>query len=150
MAKQHYAYPANVYSDTQAVGSQDKNVIIGEGQGCGSPIAPSQGVMETDMPPCGCACGEGITTGAAAELPVLGSQTLDLNQVMTGGAAPVATGTCPIEMQTPSGMDVVKRSIVPFNPPITVGASPISGASSFEDVPAGFWAGCDIYLLAEN
>lgn len=150
MAKQHYAYPANVYSDTQAVGSQANNVIIGEGQGCGCPIAPSQGVMVSDLPTCGCACGEGITTGAAAELPVLGSQTLDLNQVMTGGAAPVATGTCPIEMQTPSGMDVVKRSIVPFNPPITGGASPITGASSFEDVPAGFWAGCDINLLAEN
>lgn len=152
-AKQHYAYPANVYSDTQAVGSAANSVIIGEGSTCGCPIAPSQGVMVSDLPTCGCGCGEGITTGAAADMPVLG-QNIDLNQIMTGGAAPVnptaVTGGCPVEMQTSSGMEVIKRTIVPYNPPITGGASPITSASSFEDVPAGFWAGCDINLLAEN
>ena len=149
LSKQHYAYPANVYSDSQTVGSQANNVIIGENQSCGCPIAPSQGVMVSDLPTCGCDCGEGITTGAATNIPVLGD-SYDLNSIMTGGAAPVATETCPIEMQTPSGMEVIKRTIVPYNPPITGGASPITGASSFEDVPAGFWAGCDINLLAEN
>lgn len=150
LSKQHYAYPANVYSDSQIVGSNANNVIIGEGSGCGCPIAPSQGVMVSDLPTCGCGCGEGITTGAAADMPILGGSSFDLNNIMTGGAAPVITDTCPVEMQTPSGMEVIKRTIVPYNPPITGGASPITGASSFEDVPAGFWAGCDINLLAEN
>ena len=150
LSKQHYAYPANIYSDSQMVGSQANNVIIGESAGCGCPIAPSQGVMVSDLPTCGCACGEGITTGAASDMPVLGVQSVDLNQIITGGAAPVATTGCPVEMQTSSGMEVIKRSIIPYNPPITGGASPITGASSFEDVPDGFWAGCDINLLAEN
>ena len=99
MAKQHYAYPANVYSDTQSVGSQANNVIIGEGAGCGCPIGPSKGVMVSDLPTCGCGCGEGITTGAAADMPVL-NPSFDLNQIITGGAAPVANTGCPIEMQT--------------------------------------------------
>lgn len=147
MAKQHYAYPANVYSDTQAVGSPANSVIIGEGSTCGCPIAPSQGVMVSDLPTCGCGCGEGITTGAAADLPVLGKSVED---IITGCAAPVVSGACPVEMQTNQGMEVVKRTIVPYSAPITGGASPITGCSSFDDVPAGFWAGCDINLLAEN
>ena len=150
LSKQHYAYPANIYSDSQMVGSQANNVIIGESAGCGCPIAPSQGVMVSDLPTCGCACGEGITTGAASDMPVLGVQSVDLNQIITGGAAPVTNSGCPVEMQTSSGMEVIKRSVIPYNPPITGGASPITGASSFEDVPDGFWAGCDINLLAEN
>ncbi len=145
--KQHYAYPANIYSDSQMVGSEANNVIIGESANCGCSLCPTPGVMVSDMPTCGCGCGEGITTGAAANMPVLG-QSLD--EIMTGGAAPVATGGCPIDMQTSSGMEVIKRTIVPYNPPITGGASPITSASSFDDVPAGFWAGCDINLLAEN
>lgn len=148
--QQHYAYPANIYSDSQMVGSNANNVIIGESSTCGCPIAPSKGVMVSDLPTCGCGCGEGITTGAAADMPVLGQTNIDLNQIMTGGAAPIGSASCPIEMQTSSGMDVIKRTIVPYNPPITGGASPITSASSFEDVPAGFWAGCDINLLAEN
>lgn len=150
VSKQHYAYPANVYSDSQMVGSEANNVIIGEGANCGCSLCPTPGVMVSDLPTCGCECGEGITTGAAASMPVLGQDSLDLNQIMTGGAAPVATTGCPIEMQTSTGMEVIKRTIVPYNPPITGGASPITGASSFEDVPAGYWAGCDINLLAEN
>lgn len=146
-SKQHYAYPANVYSDSQQVGSTANNVIIGEGTSCGCEICPTQGVMVSDVPSCGCGCGEGIT-GAAADMPVFGHS---LEQAVTGGAASLGTSGCPIEMQTPSGMEVIKRSIVPYHAPITGGASPIvTGASSFEDVPAGFWAGCDINLLAEN
>ncbi len=147
VSKQHYAYPANVYSDSQAVGSELNNVIIGESTQCGCTNCPTPGVMVSDLPTCGCACGEGITTGAAADMPVLGKS---VEEILTGCAAPVVTGTCPIEMQTPSGMEVIKRTVVPYNAPITGGASPITGASSFEDVPAGFWAGCDINLLAEN
>ena len=148
--KQHYAYPANIYSDSQMVGSEANNVVIGESANCGCPIAPSQGVMVSDLPTCGCNCGEGITTGAASNMPVLGQSNFNLDQIITGGAAPMANTGCPVEMQTSSGMEVIKRTIVPYNPPITGGASPITGASSFEDVPAGFWAGCDINLLAEN
>lgn len=147
VSKQRYAYPANVYSDSQAVGSAANNVIIGESTACGCSLCPTPGVMVSDVPSCGCGCGEGITTGAAADMPVFG-QSLD--EIITGGAAPIAATGCPIEMQTSSGMEVIKRTIVPYNAPITGGASPITGASSFEDVPAGFWAGCDINLLAEN
>ena len=150
LSKQHYAYPANIYSDSQMVGSQANNVIIGEGSTCGCPIAPSQGVMVSDLPTCGCGCGEGITTGAASDMPVFGQTNINLDQLMTGGAAPVSNSGCMVDMQTSSGMDVIKRTIVPYNPPITGFASPITGASSFEDVPDGFWAGCDINLLAEN
>ena len=154
VSKQHYAYPANVYSDSQSVGSTANNVIIGESSQCGCSLCPTPGVMVSDLPTCGCGCGEGITTGAAADMPVIGNTNFDINQVITGGAAPVdptaVTGGCPVEMQTSSGMEVIKRTITPYNPPITGAAAPITGASSFEDVPDGFWAGCDINLLAEN
>lgn len=150
LSQQHYAYPANVYSDSQMVGSEANNVVIGESTTCGCPINPSQGVMVSDLPTCGCGCGEGITTGAASDLPIL-NPNYDLSQVITGGAAPMTTNTCPVEMQSETGMDVIKRTIVPYNPPITGAAAPFTtSASSFEDVPAGFWAGCDINLLAEN
>lgn len=145
VSKQHYAYPENIYSDSQAVGSEANNVIIGESENCGCSLCPTPGVMVSDLPTCGCNCGEGITTGAAAQMPIMGKTI----EQITGGAAPMASG-CPIDMQTQSGMEVIKRSIVPYNPPITGGASPITGASSFDDVPAGYWAGCDINLLAEN
>lgn len=148
VSKQLYAYPENVYSDSQAVGSEANNVIIGESTNCGCGLCPTPGVMVSENPTCGCDCGtSGVTTGAAADMPILG-QTIES---ITGGAAPIAASGCAIEMQTPSGMDVIKRTIVPYNAPMSTGfASPITGASSFEDVPAGFWAGCDINLLAEN
>ena len=150
VSKQHYAYPANVYSDSQMVGSEANNVIIGESANCGCSLCPTPGVMVSDLPTCGCGCGEGITTGAAANMPVLNPSNVNLDEIITGGAAPVQATGCPVEMQTSSGMEVIQRTIVPYNPPITGGASPITSASSFDDVPAGFWAGCDINLLAEN
>ena len=150
VSKQHYAYPANVYSDSQMVGSEANNVIIGESANCGCALCPTPGVMVSDLPTCGCGCGEGITTGAAANMPVLNPSNVNLDEIITGGAAPVQATGCPVEMQTSSGMEVIQRTIVPYNPPITGGASPITSASSFDDVPAGFWAGCDINLLAEN
>ncbi len=148
VSKQHYAYPANVYSDSQAVGSTANNVIIGESTTCGCSLCPTPGVMVSDLPTCGCGCGEGITTGAASNMPVLGKS---VDEIITGCAAPVVSGACPVEMQTSSGMEVIKRTIVPYNAPITGGAAPMTtGACSFEDVPPGYWAGCDINLLAEN
>lgn len=141
--KQIYSYPANVYSDTQVAGSMANNVTISESAACGCSLCPTPGVTVSEV---GCGtCGCSGVTGAAANLPVLGKSIEEI----TGAAAPVANG-CAIEMQTQSGMEVLQRTVVPFSVPITGGASPITGASSFEDVPAGYWAGCDINLLAEN
>jgi hypothetical protein len=47
-------------------------------------------------------------------------------------------------------MDVINRTVVPFSPQITGAAAPAPLASSFEDVPLGYWANCEINKLAEN
>lgn len=164
-SKQIYSYPSSVYSDSQRVGTTENNIIIGENQGCGCTLCPTPGVPVAVKPDCACPCGSGVT-GAAAPMamPVLGP-SLDC---ITGAAAPVlpscgcsapveppcgcaSCGTpepCGVDISTCSCMDVINRTIVPFNAPITGGAAPL--ASSFDDVPAGYWANCEINKLAEN
>ena len=164
-SKQTYAYPASIYSDSQRVGTTENNVIIGEGLGCGCSLCPTPGVPVAAAPECGCPCGGGVT-GAAVPMtmPVLGPSL----ESITGCAAPVvpscgcsapvdpgcaSCGTpepCGIEMSTCSCTDVINRTIVPYNAPITVAAAPAPLASSFDDVPTGYWANCEINKLAEN
>ena len=67
VSKQHYAYPANVYSDSQSVGSNANNVIIGESSQCGCSLCPTPGVMVSDLPTCGCNCGGVLAAGAQPE-----------------------------------------------------------------------------------
>lgn len=111
------------------------------GCGCGSVPVSSCG--------CGCGCSYGIS-GAAAPVPGL-------------CPAPCASGIpvnncdccCPIQIHTDTSTEINRRSLVP----ITIPAQPCTGAASpcaapyisaFEDVPSGFWAGCDINKLTEN
>ena len=159
-AKQLYAYPSSIFSDSQRVGTTENNVIIGEGLGCGCTLCPTPGVPVAVKPQCGCPCDNGITGAAApAEIPILGP-SLDC---ITGAAAPVSgcgcdaapactscatPEPCGIDISTCSCMDVINRTIVPFSAPITGGAAPL--ACSFEDVPTGYWANCEINKLAEN
>lgn len=114
--------------------------------GCGIPAMP--------MSSCGCgSCSYGIT-GAAAPVP-------GLCPAPCGTGIPVNKMDCccsPIQIQTQTSTEINKRSLVPFNVPSPC-ASPCApcttGAaapfiSAFEDVPSGFWAGCDINKLTEN
>lgn len=162
-SKQIYAYPSSVFSDSQRVGTTENNIIIGESQGCGCNLCPTPGVPVAVKPQCGCPCDGGVT-GAAAPMamPILGP-SLDC---LTGCAAPIAPSCgcstpapacsscatpepCGIDISTCSCMDVISRTIVPYNAPAITGfAAPL--ASSFDDVPTGYWANCEINKLAEN
>ena len=162
--RQTYSYPSSIFSDSQRVGTTENNAIIGEGQPCGCSLCPTPGVPVAVKPQCGCDCGCDGSTGAAAPLtmPVLGPSLSEI----TGCAAPIAPACgcnapasacsscapepCGIDISTCSCMDVINRTIVPFNPPITGAASPVGLASSFCDIPDGYWANCEINKLAEN
>ena len=157
-AKQIYSYPSSIFSDSQRVGTTENNVIIGEGygNGCGCNLCPTPGVPVAIKPQCGCPV-DCQTTGAAAPvgLPVIGP-SLDCITGCAAPAEPVAPACtacgepeqCGIDISTCSCMDVINRTIVPFNAPVTGGAAPL--ACSFDDVPTGYWANCEINKLAEN
>lgn len=133
--------------------------------GCGC-----QGVL-VQRPPCACnsgcntgcgcntgyalpACDTGCNTGYAA--PACGCNT--------GCATPCGCGCdddgacCPTQMQTETSTQIINKTLVPFQVPTGCAApcdtscapcaTPIQ--SAFEDVPSGFWAGCDINKLTSN
>lgn len=54
-----------------------------------------------------------------------------------------------VEITTEDSIEATRRTLQPYEISTTTGAAaPL--VSAFEDVPAGFWAGCDINKLTEN
>lgn len=130
--------------------------------GCG--CAPAMPISSCG---CGCGCGGGCCSygisGAAA--PVPGLCPAPCASGVPVGSCGCGCGNscmnsdgccCPIQIHTETSTDINRRSLVP----ITIPAMPCTGAASpcapapfisaFEDVPSGFWAGCDINKLTEN
>ncbi len=111
--------------------------------------------------PCGCApscgpsCESGIPgmTGAASPMPCLSPAPCTFG-------VPVDRNNncscCPTQIHTKTSMNITRKYLAPFTIPEITGAAattdcacgPITNA--FDDVPTGFWAGCDINKLTEN
>lgn len=128
---QQYAYPAAVYGTNQVIGEKDAGVYIGEsakGEKIGIPVARDK---DNEM------------TGAAA-CPCLNNN----NEVAIDVEAPVQACET-ISIQTENSMEATKKTLEPYEISTTTGAAaPL--VSAFDDVPTGFWAGCDINKLTEN
>lgn len=127
---QSYSYPAAVYGTNQVIGEKDTGIYIGEaqyGERQGVPVARGCDAM----------------TGAAA-CPCIEDNTPKVS---------VETNDCGcgemISIQTEDSIEATKKTLQPYEiSTVTGAAAPL--VSAFEDVPSGFWAGCDINKLTEN
>lgn len=152
---QMYAFPANIYGlDNVRVGETDQGVLlshdginntINANCGCATPML--SGIPVATAPDCGC------ETGAALPMPCLNDCNGKINGIPVARDCNTLDGMdCPINIETESSMDVLKKSMVPFTytqeSTLTGAAAPV--VSAFEDVPDGFWASCDINKLTEN
>lgn len=115
--------------------------------GCGCQgVTVSRPVCGCAAPLCDCGCAApscGCNTGCAA--PSCGCDT--------GCAAP-ACG-CGDTIQTETSTEIMHKSLVPFNAPAAscgcnTGCAAPTIYSAFDDIPSGFWAGCDINKLTSN
>ena len=127
---QSYAYPAAVYGSNQVIGERDAGIYIGNaqnGEKTGIPVAR----------------GENQLTGAAA-CPCVEDTRAQFTQMQTN------LDDCDaISIQTEDSIEATKKSLQPYEiSTVTGAAAPL--VSAFDDVPAGFWAGCDINKLTEN
>ncbi len=126
---QSYAYPNAVYGSNNLIGEKDAGVYLGDaidGEKTGIPVAREQDAI----------------TGAAA-CPCIEDTTPKVT-VETGNDC-----GCQISMQTEDSIEVTKKTLEPYEISTPTGAAaPL--VSAFEDVPSGYWAGCDINRLTEN
>ena len=146
--QQVYAYPNAIYGNNQVVGERNNGIYLGDDS-----MATMQGIPVAEAPcaapAAACGCEDGTTTGAAASIPCLDNTPMmsgipvDRNPQNLDGCG------CPVQIHTNTSMDVMKKTIEPFEySAMTGGAAPI--VSAFEDVPDGYWASCDINILTEN
>ncbi len=143
--QQTYAYPNAIYGENQLIGEHSDGLYIGESTntgvtGAAAYISPGVPVGEK----CGC-------TGAAASLPELngGSYSPMSGIPVSRDPAKLDGAGCPVQIHTNSSLEAIQKSFVPFDISTPTGAAaPL--VSAFEDVPSGFWAGCDINKLTEN
>ena len=145
---QVYAYPAGIYGiDNVRIGENEQGVMLSEANG-NAPLALNSGIPVALAPECGC------STGAAAQLPCLGSDCAGkINGIPVARDCLAEDGiNCPINIETESSMSAIKKTMVPFNynPDAITGAAAPLTSSVFPDIPDGFWATCDINKLAEN
>ncbi len=158
--KQVYAYPNAIYGDNNYIGEQKNAIYSTEtaweiDQAQSSSMASRPGVtVASDQhltgaaAPVGCGCETlPIITGAAAPCgcpTTLKGVNVDRNCCQTDAAA------CPIEIQTCSSMEALKKSFVPFEASSSTTGAAAPLVSVFPDVPDGYWAGCAIDRLAIN
>ena len=169
--QQVYAYPNAIYGNNQIIGERNNGLYVGDASALPTTASccPAMGVPVADS--CGCA-----VTGAACALPsscgcMPVSPSCGCNYAATGAACPVPCldaapcqsgipvdrnpalvdgACCPVQIHTKTSMELNRKSLVPFDVSITGAAAPTPLVSAFDDVPDGFWAGCDINKLTEN
>lgn len=94
-----------------------------------------------------CCASMPVITGAACGC---GNEAIPL----TGCAAPITSGCgcasncCSTTIQTSNSLDAIKKSFLPFTPNLSLTGAAAPLVNVFPDVPAGYWAGCDIDRLA--
>ncbi len=170
LKRQVYAYPQYVFGTPNYTGTESNGVGIGyDGLGYAYNGATYNGAgaytTGAAAPINGCGCNSGClgvgvpvsgchecpqATGAAANIPIIsnghccgGGINVDRNPQNLDSAG------CPIDIQSSSSMEGLKKSLVPYEISTPTGAAaPL--ISAFEDIPPGFWAGCDINKLTTN
>jgi hypothetical protein len=171
--KQVYSYPNAIYGDNNYVGEQTNAIystetawmldrqenLAANGLGvCSGAAAPIAGVGSN----CGCGCknpdiaNNGVLVarpcGCNNQMPVITGAACGCGSLptITGAAAPCGCEDkgCKIQLQSSDSIQALKKSFIPFTPAQTEtgAAAPLVGV--FPDVPAGYWAGCDIDRLA--
>ncbi|MCD7878335.1 MAG: S-layer homology domain-containing protein [Candidatus Gastranaerophilales bacterium] len=144
--QQVYAYPNAIYGNNQVVGERNNALYIGDDSLPGFSGVPVSTPMQTAA---ACGCEDGSMTGAAAPMPCLDNTPYMHGIPVDRNPGHLDTAGCPVQIHTNTSMDVMKRTLEPFEySAATGGAAPI--VSAFEDVPDGFWASCDINVLTDN
>ena len=146
--QQVYAYPNAIYGNNQVVGERNNGIYLGDDS-----MATMQGIPVAEAPcaspATACGCEDGTTTGAAASIPCLDNTPMMSGIPVDRNPQNIEGCGCPVQIHTNTSMDVMKKTIEPFEySAMTGGAAPI--VSAFEDVPDGYWASCDINILTEN
>ena len=144
--QQVYAYPNAIYGNNQVVGERNNGLYIGDGSTSsfsGIPVATANGSN--------CGCEDGSMTGAAAPIPCL--ECAGPSGISVDRSPQNLDGIdCPVQIHTNTSMEAMKKSYEPFqyssNSGLAGGAAPL--VSSYEDVPNGYWASCDINKLTDN
>ena len=128
---QSYSYPAAVYGSNQMIGERNAGIYIGQAQDgelTGIPVAKEGAEM----------------TGAAA-CPCVEDNTPQISKIEEDTLSDCDT----ISIQTEDSIEATKKTLQPYEiSTVTGAAAPL--VSAFDDVPSGFWAGCDINKLTEN
>ena len=146
--QQVYAYPNAIYGNNQVVGERNNGIYLGDDS-----MATIQGIPVAEAPcaspATACGCEDGTTTGAAASIPCLDNTPMMNGIPVDRNPQNIEGCGCPVQIHTNTSMDVMKKTIEPFEySAMTGGAAPI--VSAFDDVPDGYWASCDINILTEN
>lgn len=142
LEKQVYAYPRSIFGKSTAISADPYSMSFTQGQGGGVTVARGYPYAQTGVP----------VTGAAAQIPCID----DANFMTAPGYGVAADrdllneegALCPIQIETPCSMKVLKKSMIPVE--IQTGAAaPLTQV--FCDVPNEYWASADINkLTAQN
>lgn len=143
--QQVYAYPNAIYGNNQVVGERNNGLYIGDGSlpaFSGVPVATSG---------LDCGCQDGSMTGAASAIPCL--DCVGPSGIAVDRSTQNLDGiNCPVQIHTNTSMEAMKKTYEPFqyssSSGMAGGAAPL--VSSYEDVPDGYWASCDINKLTDN
>src|SRR5574344_2310826 len=136
--QQVYAYPNAIYGGNQVIGESKAGITVGN--------AYQQAQ---------CACddkNEGKITGAAVQAaqPSCECNLEKLNMDIIHNDDKMSMGV-PINIQTKTSREVIKKSLVPFEvDKITGAAVPMAFNSPYEDLSQKFWAACDIDKLTSQ
>lgn len=175
--KQVYAYPNAIYGDNNYVGEQ-KNAIYSTETAWAFDNCDSLALSRAGVSVVGCGqmtgaavpltCdGMPVITGGAApcgcnSMPLIGPGACGCGGANNGAIVDrschkMDSSCCPIEIQTSSSLNALKKSFVPFESKISGtqcdcgyagAAAPLMNA--FPDVPSNYWAACPIDKLAMN
>src|SRR5574344_1551639 len=145
--KQVYAYPNAIYGYNNYVGKDNNYISRTE---TGFSVAP-RGLAESI---------HGVTvatdkevTGAAANLPCLNDESYKNGFQVIRDEDNMNDSSSAIQMRTENSIQSIKKTLVPFDiskGQMTGGAAAVNMSSMFPEVPAGYWATCDITKLAMN
>lgn len=141
--KQVYTYPNDIFGRNQHIGDNPDGIAMGTGLNYNNLDAINT-AMQYD----------GVLVGAAAPACDDDKMPVYMDSALQGipvdrRLSNIDNADCPTRIHTQTSMDIEHKSLVPFELSAPTGAAaPL--VSSFEDVPMGYWAGCDINKLAEN
>ena len=138
---QVYSYPFAIYGTNNHVGQNSNGVRVTSGSDDGMGTysnAKSKGVPLADS------AANSNVTGAAANMPTLGSDIMD----MIEGNYKNDHSAQKINIKTESAQPVLMRNLKPYKSSMTGAAAPVG--SMYSDIPDGFWANPEINKLTNE